>query len=246
MVPLIGTVHDYAKGVQNQANLRMKQRELSLQSAGGAPNAYAQFISQLRQQTETVKKGMIDLKLKSGKRLSAAEMEYLRKNDPDMYAKAVRIAREREAYEKELRNCRTKQDVQRLRLGKMSSLMSELNTAAAANDTAAAEEIQMRASAIGDEHGRFVGSKTYMRLPKDDAEYAERKRRGDQAKGIAVGLYVREIPVKTEWLRKTPENQNPPDEADTPEPDPYWSLTRRKKNNRIASVQSMERRHTAP
>ena len=45
----------------------------------------------------------IDLKLNSGKKLTAEEMEYLQKHDPQKYQKVKQMEAERENYEQELK-----------------------------------------------------------------------------------------------------------------------------------------------
>ena len=60
-------------------------------------------------------KQQISTKMMAGKRLSSAEMEYLKENDPQTYQKARAIEMEREAYERRLKQCRTKEEVQRVK-----------------------------------------------------------------------------------------------------------------------------------
>lgn len=98
-------------------------------------------------------------KLKAGKKLSTAEMEFLKVNSPQTYSKAVAIAKEREEYRKKLEKCKTKEDAQRLHTEKLQSLVKEAD--AGANP----EEIAIRVAQINDEHISF--SRT-TKLPSEE------------------------------------------------------------------------------
>ncbi len=69
-------------------------------------------------------------KLKSGKSLSGSELEHLRRTDPASYQKAKQLEAERAAYERQLRQCKTKEDVERLRMSKLSSSMAAVSAIA--------------------------------------------------------------------------------------------------------------------
>ncbi len=53
-------------------------------------------------------------KLKSGKKLSQKEMDYLRKTNPIMYAHAMRVQRLTEAIEEQLKHARSKEEANRI------------------------------------------------------------------------------------------------------------------------------------
>ncbi|MEG2813805.1 MAG: hypothetical protein RSA79_04305, partial [Oscillospiraceae bacterium] len=61
-----------------------------------------QKIAMLKKQCEGIQHGKfmsgIDTKMRSGKRLSQNELEYLRTKSPDIYKKAVEIERRRKVY----------------------------------------------------------------------------------------------------------------------------------------------------
>lgn len=98
-------------------------------------------------------------KLKSGKKLSSAEMEFLKVNSPQTYSKAVAIAKEREEYRKKLEKCRTKEDAQRLHTEKLQSLVKE------ADSGVSPEEIAIRVAQINDEHVSFSST---TKLPSEE------------------------------------------------------------------------------
>lgn len=96
-------------------------------------------------------------KLKSGQKLTNAELEYLKSNDPDLYGKALKAQQDREAYESSLRRCRTKSEVNALH---DQTLMNMLKR----NHNSDSEETMMRASAMQDSHRTFVQSDEYASL----------------------------------------------------------------------------------
>jgi len=215
MVPLIsyGTIHDYIKSIQQQAKIKIKEQERSQQSASsqGSPLFTEQSamlnatFTEAQSQADAVRMSTIDMGLRCGRKLSFGELEYLKKNNPDLYAKAVRIAKEREDYEKNLRYCKTKKDVLSVRMNKIASFMMELGAASERGDYAAVEEIGLRAMSINEEHTAFVNSKRYQQLPRDEKEYAERKKKRElnrKNERNTLVLMTREVPVRNEWLEK--------------------------------------------
>ena len=115
----------------------------------------------------------LQAKLKAGRRLSGSELEQLRKTDPEAYARAKQIEAERAAYERRLKQCRTKEDVQRLRLNAISGIATRVTAIANNPNIPDGKKLElvthehMRASAINDATGRFIRSGEYARLPSD-------------------------------------------------------------------------------
>lgn len=71
----------------------------------------------IRRKLERIKR-----KLRAGARLTASEKEFLRRYAPQLYREAVAIEREREAYEKRLKQCRTKEEAERVKTEKMAEI----------------------------------------------------------------------------------------------------------------------------
>lgn len=65
-------------------------------------------------------------RLKAGKRLSPAEMDFLREYAPELYAKAVRVSMERDEYERALRRAKTQGDAERVQNLKMVQISERL------------------------------------------------------------------------------------------------------------------------
>ena len=72
----------------------------------------AQFQEQMEKERESNSHADTYNKLKSGGKLTEEEIEYLQKHDPEALAKYREAQAEKKAYENELKNCKTKDEVQ--------------------------------------------------------------------------------------------------------------------------------------
>ena len=101
-------------------------------------------------------------KLESGKKLSADEMQYLRKNDPVTYAKAAKVQVLRESLKKQLKSATSKEKAADIYTQAMSR-MSE--------DDPARKEIM---AAYDDVYKEFRKSDEYKALPNTEKEAKEK------------------------------------------------------------------------
>ena len=82
----------------------------------------ADFQDQLEHNREAEKRQKIDNKIMSGGSLSPEEISYLEKNDPAALKKYHETKEEKEAYKEKLRQCKTKEEVDRVKLQKLGEL----------------------------------------------------------------------------------------------------------------------------
>ena len=169
----MGRVSDYIKTTQLEMKWQQRKADPLMPKAGEDS-----LVSQMMKQNAETEKGArlnrIENKMKTGERLSTTEMEYLRKNAPAMYEKAVKIEREREEYRRALENCKTKEEVRQLNMSRMGQLLSEAKSVA--NNPNIPEdkklelldEIASRAMAMSNEFAEFVVSEEYANLPDED------------------------------------------------------------------------------
>ncbi len=94
-------------------------------------------------------------KLKSGKRLTEADMDYLKSHAPELFSKALMLNMERANYESAVRQQRTKSDVNAFHTQTLMSISK------VGHDP---EETLMRVSAVQDSHRTFVRSNEYATL----------------------------------------------------------------------------------
>lgn len=134
----------------------------------------ADFQDQLEHNRETQKRQKIDNKIMSGGSLSPEEISYLEKNDPVALKKYRENKEEKESYKEKLRQCKTKEEVDRVKLQKLGELESSLSSVV--NDPtipksaklAKAQEILAKTNNIEAAHLEFVKSADYQSMPTDD------------------------------------------------------------------------------
>lgn len=102
-------------------------------------------------------------KLESGKKLSADEMQYLRKNDPVTYAKAAKVQVLRESLKKQLKSATSKEKAADIYTQAMSRI---------SEDDPARKEIM---AAYDDVYKEFRKSDEYKALPNTEKEAKERQ-----------------------------------------------------------------------
>lgn len=176
-------------------------------------------------------------KMQAGQKLSPAELEHLKKTDPDLYTKAVQIGAERKAYEERLKNCRTKEDVQREKLNALSGVMIRVKGIQNDPHIPDDEKLKMiqhegrRSQAFNEASAEYERSAEYAQKPteaeRNAADRAEQAARGEaaapeasQAKDAQAKETQKTEAQKTDvqTARARPEAAAPQtDAADTPE-----------------------------
>ena len=132
-------------------------------------------------------------KLANGQKLTMEEMEYLEKHNPQTYQKVKAIEAEQKSYEKELKRCKTKEEVQRVRMNHTAASLSAVNNIK--NNPAIPEEKKleliwqehMKNMAFEETTREFVESGRYAKLPTE-AEKAEAEKEIKEAKEAELGI----------------------------------------------------------
>ena len=141
------------------------------------------FQEQLKEMREN-KTPEINNKLMSGGKLTREEIEYLRKNDPQKLKEYEEIQQERESYKKQLKNCKSKEEVERLKMTRMGKYMSQAKSIASDSCIPKSEKYKMmvkllsEATGVAKEHIKFTQSLQYAELPEED-EDAKKKANAD-------------------------------------------------------------------
>lgn len=187
MISLAGSVQNFLKGQNLRAGFEAKK-----QSAREELSPVAAAVAQMNKQMRESKQSGIVTRMVIGDKLSSDELAYLRKNRPDLYIRAVRMKQEREAYEKELKRCKTKEEVRRSNLLKTTSLAQAFREAQRSGDSGLASEISMRANGFEKEHVAFMRTDTYQRLPQNEDELKKRKKKNKLIANEAVSVQLSE------------------------------------------------------
>lgn len=151
------------------------------------------FREQAEQMRKSQKHANIDAKLAAGEELTPEEIEYLRQNNPQALKDYEDTQRERENYKRALRNCRTKEEVERLKYTKMGQFMAEAKKISSnacipkGKKVALLKRILQQATAVEDEHKEFLKTSRYASLPTGEeareAEKAEKEQREAETTG---------------------------------------------------------------
>ena len=169
----LGSVSTTVKFKEMSFNWELKKDNINQKEKTDVEKFMETFLPDIEEQQKNSEISSIDTKLKSGQELSDAELEYLKENCPDLYKEAMDIKHEREAYEAELRACKTKEEVERLRENKIQGYLSQINSIKGSSmpkaaKTSALLKIAMRINAISNEHMQFISTNDYAELPEID------------------------------------------------------------------------------
>lgn len=194
----VQSLNSYTKNMEMQ--MKWKQRKANNDFTADGSTTLRDSIAR---QAEEIRKSQADgssklsaqirTKLAAGKKLTQEEMDYLQKNDPQTYQKAKAIEEEQKCYEEELKRCRTKEDVQRVKMNHTAASLSTVNNVK--NNPAIPEGAKlgimwqelMKTRALEETMGEFVKSGRYAQLPTE-AEKAEAEKALKEAKEAELGM----------------------------------------------------------
>ncbi len=135
----------------------------------------------------------ISTKMMAGKRLSSAEMEYLKENDPQTYQKARTIEMEREAYERRLKQCRTKEEVQRVKFSQAASSLATVKNVESNPSIPKGQKLALimqelhKFNTMSDTDRAYMQSKDYQSLPTE-AEKRKAEEELEKAEKAEMGI----------------------------------------------------------
>lgn len=135
----------------------------------------------------------ISTKMMAGKRLSSAEMEYLKENDPQTYQKARTIEMEREAYERRLKQCKTKEEVQRVKFSQAASSLATVKNVESNPSIPKGQKLALimqelhKFNAMSDTDRAYMQSRDYQSLPTE-AEKRKAEEELEKAEKAEMGI----------------------------------------------------------
>ena len=132
---------------------------------------YQEEIIKNREQS---KNNAIAYKIMDGEDLTYEEEQYLAKNNPALLNNYRKVKAERHAYEDALKKCKTKEEVQRLKINTMSGYLSELKSAKGEAKLDKAQEIIGKIKNIQKAELEYMESGEYENLPSEAEEAVER------------------------------------------------------------------------
>lgn len=137
-------------------------------------------LASLQEQAEEIRESReyadIDAKLKSGQKLTPDEIAYLKKNNPQALKEYEEIQEQRKAYKEALKNCRSKEEVERLKVTKMGQFMAQAKEIShnpnipKGQKKAMLEKLVRIIAGVQKEHLDFEKSLQYQMLPEKDED----------------------------------------------------------------------------
>lgn len=197
-IMMVTSLNTYTKNMEMKMKWQKKQSSNDY-TADGSTTIKDSVQKQLEDIRESQKNGssqmaaQIELKMTSGKRLTAAEMEYLKEHDPQTYQKAKAIEMEREAYEQELKNCKTKEEVERVKAAHAAAALDRVNEVKNNPNIPGGKKLELikqelfKSSVREDTMQNFVKSGEYKKLPTE-AERLKAEKDMEEAKKAELGL----------------------------------------------------------
>lgn len=115
----------------------------------------------------------IQTKVDAGKKLTAGERAYLKEKDPETYSELEANEQEQRAYERKLKQCRTKEEVQRLKMSNLGSSLAKINSVKNNPAISAEKKLKIfmhekrRCDRMEESTREFVRRGEYEKLPAD-------------------------------------------------------------------------------
>lgn len=173
-MPIFGTLHNAMKMMELKHQWQERRKDPT------APKGDPRDIERenMYRQLEDIRRSntlqSIDAKLNTGTELTTEELSYLRTHAPEKYQEVLQLKEEREAYKRDLKNCKTKDDVQRLQRDRLQSYATQVKVISQnpniplAKKLELAQKIQKRVMAVQTEHQKYVKTEQFKNLPTQE------------------------------------------------------------------------------
>ena len=209
---MIQSLNAYTRNMEMQMKWQQKKANSDFTADGSmkldAVSRQAEEIRQAQADGSAKLAAQIRTKLANGKKLTAEEMEYLQKNDPQMYQKVKSIEAEQKNYENELKRCKTKEEVQRVRTNHAAASLSTVNNIKNNPNIPEGKKLEliwqehMKNQALEEVTKEFVESGKYAKLPTE-AEKAKAEKELEEAKKAEKGIEDPEEKIEEETEAKS-------------------------------------------
>ncbi len=177
---LIGSMNSYIKnlGMKHKWSQRKKNNDFTPdESLTEKQRLNEQFKASYMAQQENDKTdeamASIRNKINSGAKLTPEEMNYLRAKDPTTYQKLKNIENEKKSYERELKQCKTKEEVQKLKVSKVNASLTAINAVKDNPNIPESKKLevaiqeQRRLNELDKVLTKFVKSSEYKNMPTE-------------------------------------------------------------------------------
>ncbi len=201
-----------------------------------------------------LKMGNIEAKVNQGKRLTSEERSYLREHSPELLERADENERTRKNFEQELKRCRTKEDVERLKMKYVNASLTKVK--AVINNPQIGQ--QKKLEICMEENGKVmsmeraaaahVRSGAYAKLPTENEEHAaqaaEKEREEAQREEMAEAA-TPQVPEENQWEPVEDVEQETPQQAERSEEASRAETPEERKVKRAKRAAHTYRRYSA-
>ncbi len=198
----IGSINSYTKTLKMQTQWNLKKKSGDVTSHTSPMDEWLKGPAASTQEEESGKDEKLSSILQkayTGKKLTADERQYLQAKDPLSYQKIQANEQEQKAYEQELKKCRTKEDVQRLKLSRIGSSLATVKSIENNPHITQEKKLQMislenaKCEKLERSTQAFVKSGRYTQLPTEaekakaekELQAAEQEKRTPEAEQAA-------------------------------------------------------------
>lgn len=205
MITMMGTIGSYTKNLKLQTKFQIKQANGEL----GSHKSLEDYLKTSLGQDEDgmpkrdEKLGKIQDKVMAGTKLTSEERRYLEAHDPETFQKLKAAEQQQKDYEQKLKQCRTKEEAQRL---KMTYINNSLVIVKSVEHNSAIPKIKkleifmqekMKCDKIEESTKEFVKRGDYERLPTEAEAAKARKDAAEAEKAAEPEAPERKEPAET-------------------------------------------------
>ena len=165
---------------KKSGNILSKQDKNSNVNRTPEQSMLERFREEMKQNKENSKISGIANKVTNGEDLTPEEEQYLAEKNPGLLNSYRQAKLEQKAYEEKLKNCETKDEVQRLKTNTVNGYLSEMSAAKGTGNkgaiVATAKKVLAKLKNIEKAEIEFIKSGAYSNLPTEADEQIEETR----------------------------------------------------------------------
>ncbi len=167
----VGSINNYIKTSDMRLNWQIKKKTNDFTPATEKERFQQQIAEEHNKKDTTL--SSIHSKIEQGTELSAYEMNYLKDKEPLTYQKLKNLESEKKSYKKSLENCRTKEEVEKLKISKINASLSTIKNVEnnphipESKKLEIAQEENRRVAEIEKITVKFINSEKFEKLPDE-------------------------------------------------------------------------------
>lgn len=184
MITIAGSVRETVKLTEN-TNQWLQKKEEAVQKYQEQLDPETRQLLQYQEDMQRIRESNqmaeLDKKVQSGEVLTPEEKKYLQEKNPDAYRQYTEVQNAKKSYERQLRQCETKEDVEKLKTTKMGTFLAEAKSVASNSNIPKSkkigllQKIQAKVNGIQKVHIKFTNTAEYQSLPDEDTMKKEGK-----------------------------------------------------------------------